>query len=181
MTQNTIRLKKKCRSEGFTLLEMLTVVVIIAILAALLFPVYIGMRQRAAKVACMTNLKGLYVAASSYVQSSGGVWPQVDNSTMKDNYPKFASDWIEILRPYNIAEKNWICPTIQELSHGPDIYKYENRRLDYVPMPFDATPGTSSRWSRHPWFVEKGDVHGNGNLVIYTNGTIDEIGNLIPK
>lgn len=162
-------------------MELLTVIVIIAIIAALLMPVFSGMKQRAAKVACMTNLKSLYVAASACVQASGGIWPQVDNSTMQDDYPKFASDWIETLRPYNITEKNWICPTIQEILHGPDIHKYENRRLDYIPMPFDVNPGTPNRWARHPWFVERGDVHGNGNLVIYTNGTIEEIGNIIPK
>jgi len=48
-------------ARGFTLLEVFVVVVIIAILAALLLPVFSKMRARAQRVQCMANLRNLYV------------------------------------------------------------------------------------------------------------------------
>ncbi len=43
-------------------------------------------------------------------------------------------------------------------------------------------PGmTPHKWPRQPWFIETGDVHGNGNLIIYTDGSIGETNDLVPK
>jgi hypothetical protein len=59
--------------------------------------------------------------------------------------------------------------------HAPDYSKPENAPLDYMPMPFDDKPTTPHQWSRQPWFVEIGDVHGNGNLIIFTDGSISDL------
>jgi hypothetical protein len=32
-----------------------------------------------------------------------------------------------------------------------------------------------NQWPRQPWFVETGDVHGNGNLVVFTDGSISDL------
>lgn len=42
-------------------------------------------------------------------------------------------------------------------------------------MPFDDKPTTSHQWPRQPWFVENVDIHGNGNLIVFTDGSIDDL------
>jgi hypothetical protein len=62
---------------------------------------------------------------------------------------------------------------------NPDYLKPENTRIDYIPMPFDDKPTTPHQWPRQPWFVEAGDVHGHGNLIIFTDGSIGDLSSAI--
>lgn len=61
----------KTRQFGFTLLELLVVIVIIGILAAMLFPVLGRIQERGREVKCASNLRQLHMAAISYVSSQG--------------------------------------------------------------------------------------------------------------
>ena len=54
--------------KGFTLIELLVVIAIIAILAAILFPVFARARENARKAACLSNIKQLSMAAVMYTQ-----------------------------------------------------------------------------------------------------------------
>jgi prepilin-type N-terminal cleavage/methylation domain-containing protein len=54
--------------NGFTLIELLVVIAIIAILAAILFPVFAQAREKARATACMSNIKQLGLATVQYVQ-----------------------------------------------------------------------------------------------------------------
>ena len=54
--------------RGFTLIELLVVIAIIAILAAILFPVFAHARDKALAATCLSNLKELGLAAMMYVQ-----------------------------------------------------------------------------------------------------------------
>jgi len=58
--------------RGFTLIELLVVIAIIAILAAILFPVFARARDKANAAACLSNLKQLGLAAMMYVQDFDG-------------------------------------------------------------------------------------------------------------
>ena len=167
-------------TAGFTLLEVLTVVLVIAILAALIFSGIQSAEERAAKVRCMMNLRNLAVAADLYVQNQGH-WPQIDTNLLADDYPEFCRQWIAAFQPYGISQVNWICPGAQKQAGGPDLTDPENMRLDYTPMPFDDKPRTPYRWPTQPWFIEKNSIHGNGNLIMFTNGSIREALDLIPK
>ncbi len=78
---------------GFTLIELLVVIAIIAILAAILFPVFARARESAKGTACLSNLRQIGVAITIYVD---------DNS---DHYPKAGEGWRTAGRPYTA---NWV-------------------------------------------------------------------------
>ncbi len=158
------------------MLELATVVVIILILTLLLLPAISSMRARAQRAQCMANLRSLYTAAELFVQQNGS-WPQIavadDESDSSDQ--AYATAWIAALAPFGPTQKTWICPTIQGLLQNPDLSKPENVRVDYVATTFDDKPTTPHQWPRQPWFAEVGDVHGNGNLIIFTDGSISDL------
>jgi type II secretory pathway pseudopilin PulG len=162
------------RRAAFTVLEVFVVIVIITILATLLIPVWSTMRARAQRVQCSANLHSLYVAANLFVQQNNS-WPQIRLGSSDSAQIDYANAWIGALEPFGVTRKLWICPTIQTLMENPDYTKPENARLDYMPMPFDDKPTTSHQWPRQPWFVETGDVHGNGNLIVFTDGSISDL------
>lgn len=64
------------RFRGMTLMELLTVIVIIALLAALLLPVFVQVRKRGYEPVCISNLRQLHIAFSLYVDDYAGVYPR---------------------------------------------------------------------------------------------------------
>lgn len=122
------------------------------------------------------DLRSLYVATESYIQQNGS-FPQIsigddDSDTAEQDYVKA---WMNALRPFGISEKNWICPTIQNLLGNPDYVQPSNARIDYFSTPFDDKPISPHQWPKQPWFIEAGDVHGNGNLIMYADGSVSDL------
>ncbi len=70
----------KSRSSGFTLIELLVVIAIIAILAAILFPVFAQAKDAAKKTQCISNTKQLGIAAIMYAGDADDVLPRHDNN-----------------------------------------------------------------------------------------------------
>jgi prepilin-type N-terminal cleavage/methylation domain-containing protein/prepilin-type processing-associated H-X9-DG protein len=68
-------MRELCK-KGFTLIELLVVIAIIAILAAILFPVFAQAREKARQVTCINNLKQIGVALDMYVQDYDERYPQ---------------------------------------------------------------------------------------------------------
>ncbi len=161
-------------NPAFSLLELLSAIVIIGILAVLLFPAIGSIQSRIERVRCTANLRGLYAGASLYVQQNGH-WPQIDPGLMVSDKKAYAKAWIAALQPMGIYGNGWICPTLQRMGGGQDFTQEENIRIDYIPMPFDDKAMTPYRWSAAPWFVENSDVHGSGNLVIFTDGSVRDL------
>jgi type II secretory pathway pseudopilin PulG len=159
---------------------LLVSIVVIGILAMLLVSVISELRSRAQRVQCTANLRSLYVAAESYVQQNGG-WPQIPRGDSEDGSAQFAAAWIAALKPFGPTEKTWICPTIQESLLNPDYMQADDARIDYIPMAFDDKPMTPHLWPQAPWFVESGNVHGNGNLIIFTDGSISDLNTIASK
>jgi prepilin-type N-terminal cleavage/methylation domain-containing protein/prepilin-type processing-associated H-X9-DG protein len=73
---STCQLSTFNRSRGFTLIELLVVIAIIAILAAILFPVFAMAREAARKTSCASNLRQLGTATQMYVQDNDGQYFQ---------------------------------------------------------------------------------------------------------
>lgn len=67
------------------------------------------------------------------------------------------------------------------LLHNPDYAQPQDARLDYIPMSFDDKEITPHRCPRQPWFIEAWDVHRHGNLIIFTDGSVGESNDLLPK
>ena len=84
------------------------------------------------------------------------------------------------LAPFGPARGSWICPTIEDSLGHADYQQPQHARLDYIPINFDANELTPHKWPRQPWFIEAGNVHGNGNLLIFTDGSTSEVNDLIP-
>ncbi|MCL5103412.1 MAG: prepilin-type N-terminal cleavage/methylation domain-containing protein [Armatimonadetes bacterium] len=65
------------RKSGFTLIELLVVIAIIAVLAAILFPVFGAAREKAKQSACLSNLKQMASGLNMYLQDNSDTWPML--------------------------------------------------------------------------------------------------------
>jgi prepilin-type N-terminal cleavage/methylation domain-containing protein len=158
---------------GVTLLELCTVIIIIGILAVLLYPVMGWYGERARRLSCTQNLKGLYTATSAYLNANNGVWPQIRLDAQHSQ--EYARSWFDTLHPYGLAWVNFICPSVQKKSGNPDYNNPRFNRTDYAAMVFDDKPWTARKWPHQPWFNERQSMHGNGQLLILTDGTLIDL------
>ncbi len=170
------RLRRLSSNFAFTLLELLVVLGIVAILVVISFPISAQLRARAQRVQCSANLRNLYIATELFVQQNGS-WPQIGDNDDEDGPVDFGNGWIAALKPFGISEKTWICPTVQNLLGNPDLT--QNARVDYVATPFDDKPTTPHEWPTQPWFAEVGSVHGHGNLIVFTDGSISDLNTVL--
>ena len=65
-----------CKHKGFTLIELLVVIAIIAILAAILFPVFSRARDQANKATCTSNMRQIAIAVQMYSDNNNSVFPR---------------------------------------------------------------------------------------------------------
>ena len=65
--------------DGFTLIELLIAISVVAVIAAILFPVFGAVRERGRRTVCGSNLKQIAIAMQQYVQDNGGAYPTLNN------------------------------------------------------------------------------------------------------
>lgn len=68
-------MNRHAHSRGFTLIELLVVIAIIAILAAILFPVFGAARERARVATCVSNARNVGMCVRMYVDDNANIWP----------------------------------------------------------------------------------------------------------
>ena len=98
------------RDRGFTLIELLVVIAIIAILAAILFPVFARAREKARQSSCTSNLKQIGTALMMYVQDYDEVF--MDQLMGRDtNDPTKYRAWTATVMPYVANGQVVVCPS----------------------------------------------------------------------
>jgi len=102
------------RRNGFTLIELLVVIAIIAILAAILFPVFARARENARRTSCLSNLKqiglGLIQYTQDYDEKITASWygPNEDKASDPSNG---SYKWMDAIYPYVKSEQLFVCPS----------------------------------------------------------------------
>ncbi len=98
-------------TRGFTLIELLVVIAIIAILAAILFPVFGRARENARRSSCQSNMKQIGLGVMQYVQDYDERYPQAyfykNNAGDTQGYVH----WSGSTRPYLKSEQIFVCPS----------------------------------------------------------------------
>lgn len=137
----------KSTRKGFTLIELLVVIAIIAILAAILFPIFVTAKRRAGEAQCLSNLKQIGSAVNLYLQDNGdryplshaynGVVPGEQDPGYNANaaMPNTAG-LAAIVARYTKTPKIWMCPLGAKRKDGSPNLIYplnnDNRALQLV-------------------------------------------------
>jgi prepilin-type N-terminal cleavage/methylation domain-containing protein/prepilin-type processing-associated H-X9-DG protein len=98
-------MKTSMRRIGFTLIELLVVIAIIALLAAILFPVFSRARENARRSSCANNLKQVGIGIAQYVQDYDETYPIMSYNSGAGP----ALGWY--LHPYLKSVQVWRCPS----------------------------------------------------------------------
>ena len=96
--------------KGFTLIELLVVIAIIAILAAILFPVFARAREKARQTSCLSNIKQIALAITMYASD----YDETYASTALDYPGHFTTSytyWMELFQPYTSNWQLFVCPS----------------------------------------------------------------------
>ena len=102
------------KNAAFTLIELLVVIAIIAILAAILFPVFAQARDKARQTSCLSNMKQIGLGEQMYVQDYDEVLPRLRLYNL--NYASYGpGKWAygiqDSLKPYIKNDDVWKCPS----------------------------------------------------------------------
>ena len=97
------------RQSAFTLIELLVVIAIIAILAAILFPVFARARENGRRSSCSSNMKQLGLAVIQYTLDYDGRYPFSDQSGV---------GWKNVTQPYTKSDQLWVCPSNSDKTTG---------------------------------------------------------------
>jgi prepilin-type N-terminal cleavage/methylation domain-containing protein/prepilin-type processing-associated H-X9-DG protein len=139
---------KTRRQAGFTLIELLVVIAIIAILAAILFPVFAQAREKARQTTCLNNMKQLGVGMRLYMDDWDGTYPMSGLLRRPGWIYALADFKIDVtlgqIFPYVKAKQAYVCPSDrlegQKRANSPTFLSYSINGI------FCTTSGEDNPW-----------------------------------
>ncbi len=160
--------------RGFTLIELLVVIAIVAILAAILFPVFSAAREKARQTRCVANLKEIGLAMQMYCQDYDGMmvpWSYPDVNTGAWRIGVYG--WQELIKPY-LASKTYT----RWMESGTTYFRYED--LFWCPSQKEVSRMMMGRAVSYVSYGINGNVSGfviapNGNAALWRVPLIDGI------
>lgn len=142
------------KNRGFTLIELLVVIAIIALLAAILFPVFGRARENARRTSCLSNLKqiGLGIIQysqdydetmlrASYHSASGTSW---NDKTLPATTTTVNYKWMDAIYPYVKSQQVFVCPSSTNSLVGVGVH------ADYRPTQYLARDNVTNTSGDYP-------------------------------
>lgn len=124
-------LSSKKPQSGFTLIELLVVIAIVALLAAILFPVFGRARENGRRASCQSNLKQIGIGILQYTQDFDEKLPLANTSNILLGSLVAERPWHVTIQPYVKSVQIFKCPSntstsllarTAEVTGGPDTY-----------------------------------------------------------
>lgn len=159
------------RISGFTLIELLVVIAIIAILAAILFPVFAKAREKARQASCSSNIKQLGMSSNMYVQDY--------DETYMTEWQNYNGDGCGNFWPCQNTNYGWYTAPLNDpnqfgLNWGYLLISY-TKSAQIMKCPSSApggwNPPTNTDWSSYAYSNWIGDKGAGGNIA----ATLSEI------
>ena len=122
LTSAPMQARTRFVAKAFTLIELLVVIAIIAILAAILFPVFARARENARRSSCQSNLKQLALASAQYTQDYDERTLPIRSNSSGAVSSYFA--WHQVVQPYLKDIQILVCPSEGDTSIGSTSYTY---------------------------------------------------------
>ena len=183
------------KRQGFTLIELLVVIAIIAILAAILFPVFARAKAKARQTTCLSNVKQIALSVKMYMSDWEDSYPRNEITVVNDTHPIeggvflyhqtkwFWDTWYGppwrydlispggLMTPYVMNLDILVCPDWQvDITAGALSFQSygNNANLGY----YHDTGGCPQNWSGPYWLpVTEGTIHDSAGTVMFGDFT----------
>jgi prepilin-type N-terminal cleavage/methylation domain-containing protein len=149
---------------GFSLIELLVVIAVIAILAAILFPVLGAAKARAQRIICMNNLRQINLGVRMYSDESNDVVPSATNTNgfvLYSGYKELMKHYLGLNGPSSPQDRIFFCPadaffpsfllTNYPRSSPPYIVRqslHDQSFFDYSSYSFNGSDNTAHQFGR---------------------------------
>lgn len=117
------------RVRGFTLAELLTVLAIIAVLAGLLFPVFLSVKESAKRAQCLSNFRSAQMATTMYTADYDDRFMPVNHRPGAPPNSRLDRTWVQVVLPYATSFALFSCPSDTSSRRSPET----TFDLDLVP------------------------------------------------